>query len=43
MNYIQLLFKLAMHLKVVQNMETESFILALRRFIAHQGNIRMIR
>ena len=43
MNYIQLLFKLTMHLKVAQNMETESFILALRRFIAHQGNIRMIR
>ena len=33
----------AMHLEVVQNMETDSFIQALRRFIARRGNIRQIR
>ena len=31
-----------MHLEVVQNMETDSFIQALR-FIAHRGSIRLIR
>ena len=33
----------AVHLEVVQNMETDSFIQALRRFIARRGNIRLIR
>ena len=33
----------AVHLEVVQNMETDSFIQALRTFIARQGNIRLIR
>ena len=33
----------AMHLEVVQNMETDSFIQALRRFIARRGSIRLIR
>ena len=32
-----------MHLEVVQNIETESFIQTLRRFIAHRGNIKLIR
>ena len=32
-----------MHLKVVQNRETDSFIQALGRFITHRGNIRLIR
>ena len=32
-----------MHLEVVQNMETDSFIQALRRFIASRGNIKLIR
>ena len=31
-----------MHLEVVQNMETDSFIQVLR-FIAHRGSIRLIR
>ena len=31
------------HLEVVQNIETESFIQTLRRFIAHRGNIKLIR
>ena len=33
----------AVHLEVVQNMETGSFIQALRRFIARRGSIRLIR
>ena len=33
----------AVHLEVVQNMVTDSFIQALRRFIARRGNIRLIR
>ena len=33
----------AVHLKVVQNMETDSLIQPLRRFIARRGNIRLIR
>ena len=32
----------AAHLEAVQNMETDSFIQALRRFIARRGNIRLI-
>ena len=31
------------HLEVVQNMETDSLIQALRRFIARRGNTRLIR
>ena len=31
------------HLEVVQNMETDSFSQALRKFIACRGNIRLIR
>ena len=37
------LSSLALHLEVVQNVETESFIQAVRRFIARRGNIRLIR
>ena len=33
----------AVHLEVVQNMETDSSIQALRRFIARRGNKRLIR
>ena len=33
----------AVHLEVVQNMETDSFIQALRKFIARRGNIKLIR
>ena len=33
----------AVHLKVAQNMETDSLIQPLRRFIARRGNIRLIR
>ena len=33
----------AVYLELVQNMETDSFIQALRRFIAHLGNIWLIR
>ena len=32
----------AVHLEVVKNMVTDSFIQALRRFIARRGNIRLI-
>ena len=32
-----------MHLEVLQNMKADSFIQVLRRFIAHRGNIRLIR
>jgi len=33
----------AAHLEVVSSMSTDSFILALRRFIARKGNVRVIR
>ena len=33
----------AIHIEVVQSMDTDSFIMSLRRFIARRGNIRTIR
>ena len=32
----------AMHIKITNSMETDSYILALRRFIARRGNVRSI-
>ena len=33
----------AIHIEVAQSLETDSFILLLRRFIGRRGNIRLIR
>ena len=33
----------AIHIKMTKSMETDSFILALRRFVARRGNVRTIR
>ena len=33
----------AIHLETVNTLETDSFIQALRRFIAHRGNVKTIR
>ena len=33
----------AVHIEVVATMNTDSFIMALRRMIARRGNIQMIR
>ena len=33
----------AIHLEVVNSMDTDSFIMCLRRFIGHHGNVRMLR
>ena len=35
--------RVAMHLEVAQNAETDSLIQALRRFIARRENTRLIR
>ena len=32
----------AVHIEITNSMETDSFILALRRFIARRGNVRSI-
>ena len=37
------LSRLAMHLEVAQNVQTDSFIQALRRFVARRENTRLIR
>ena len=33
----------AVHIEVVYSLSTDSFIMSLRRFVGHRGNIRMIR
>ena len=33
----------AIHIEIIKSMDTDSFILALRRFSARRGNIRSIR
>ena len=33
----------AIHIEMIKTMDTDSFILALRRFISRRGNIRKIR
>ena len=33
----------AIHIEVAQSLETNSFILSLRRFIGRRGNIRLVR
>ena len=33
----------AIHIEVVQSLETDSFILSLRGFIGRRGNIRLMR
>ena len=33
----------AIHIEVAQSLETDSFILSLRRFIGRRGNIRLMR
>ena len=33
----------AIHIEMIKNMDTDSFILALRRFIGRRGNIKTIR
>ena len=33
----------AIYFEVVSSMDTDSFIMCLRRFIGHRGNVRMLR
>ena len=33
----------AIHIEVAQSLETDSFILSLKRFIGRQGNIHLMR